>query len=265
VNELAARLRGRWGLVNDGAFPLSRRSVEPVRRADGGAAVLRLAPAGDLELAAAEWFGGRGAPRVLEIDHELGAVLLERVRPGTMLDAEPEEAVVPAAASVMRALWRAPDAGCPFPTVRDWGAALEPGSRAAGLYVELCDSSADAVVLHGDLHHFNVLRSGDGWVAIDPKGVVGEREYEVGALLRNPWSALLDEPRPGRILERRSTQLAEALGFDLERVRAWAYVQAVLAAAWCVEDGWDPAFPLAVADLLEPLTRARTAGPGPPR
>jgi streptomycin 6-kinase len=203
---------------------------------------------------------------VLDVDRARETVSMERVKPGTQLaDLLPEREAesTAAAAAVMRALWRPAPAQHRFPTVRDWGRPLT--GRAGGLHAELCELMGEPVVLHGDLHHFNVLRSGDGWVAIDPKGVVGEREYEVGALLRNPWPALLDEPRPGRILERRSTQLAEALGFDLERVRAWAYVQAVLAAAWCVEDGWDPAFPLAVADLLEPLTRARTAGPGPPR
>ena len=58
---------------------------------------------------------------------------------------------------------------------------------------------------------------------------------------------------------------AEALDLDVERVRAWAYVQAVLAAEWCVEDGRDPSFFRAVAELLEPLTRARTGGRRPPR
>ena len=134
LRRKAADLRERWELVSDGSFPLSYRYVEPVRRADGTPAVLRLGPDGDrelaLELAAAEWFGGRGAPRVLAIDRERGAVLLERVLPGMRLDAEPDEAVVGA----MRALWRLRGADCPFPTARDWGRALEPGSRAAGLY-----------------------------------------------------------------------------------------------------------------------------------
>jgi streptomycin 6-kinase len=110
----------------------------------------------------------------------------------------------------------------------------------------------EAVVLHGDLHHENILRSHEqGWVAIDPKGVVGEREYEIGALMRNPIP-VLHEPRT---LERRADQLAEALGLDRARIRAWSWAQAHLAAAWAVEDGEDPAHWLAVAERLEPLTR----------
>jgi streptomycin 6-kinase len=218
------------------------------------------------ELDAHEWFSGPGFVPVLEIDRERGSVLMERVEPGTQLAAllpEREEEATAAAAAVMRTLWRAPRADHRFPTVRYWGRSLS--GREAGLFFDLCDSMGEEVVLHGDLHHFNVLRSGDGWLAIDPKGVVGERAYEPGALLRNPVPELLDVPNPAAVLRRRSAQLAEALDLDVERVRAWAYVQAVLAAEWCVQDGWDPTFFRSVAELLEPLTRPRTRGLRPPR
>jgi streptomycin 6-kinase len=250
----AGSARERWRLVSDGSFPRSYRYVEPVRRADGSEAVLRVTPS-ELELDAAEWFGGHGAPRVLAVDRSLGAVLLERVRPGTTLVGEPEDVAVEAAAAVMRALWRAPVDGHRFPSVRDWGRSLAAGSRAAELFFELCDSMAAVVVLHGDLHHENVLRAGDGWLAIDAKGVVGEPAYELGALLRNPKPDVLSLPHPGRVLARRAALLCDALALDRARVRGWAYAQAVLSAAWSVEDGEDPSFALAVADLLEPLTR----------
>jgi streptomycin 6-kinase len=225
--------------------------------------VLRLGPPDEhefaVELDAAEWFSGHGTVRVLEIDRPRGALLLERALPGTHLRAlwpDDEEAATAAAAGVMRALWRPPELGHRFPTVQHWGRLLEPGSRATGVFRELCDSMDEPVVLHGDLHHDNVLRSGyDNWVAIDPKGVVGEPAYETGALMRNPWPGLLDVPNPARVLRRRADQLSELLGFEVARVRSWAYAQAVLAAVWSVSDGEDPSFPLAVADLLEPLTR----------
>jgi streptomycin 6-kinase len=211
------------------------------------------------EIAAAEWFSGRGAARVLAVDRARGELRLERVVPGTHLRElfpEHDEAATAAAAEVMRALWRPPDAAAGFPTVRHWGGSLTPGSRAAGVFFELCDSMAAPVVLHGDLHHDNLLWSDrDGWLAIDPKGVIGEPAYETGALLRNPCPGLLDVPDPARLLRRRVDQLSEALELDPARVRRWAYCQAALAAAWSVEDGEDPAFWLAVAELWDPLSR----------
>jgi streptomycin 6-kinase len=58
---------------------------------------------------------------------------------------------------------------------------------AESLFRELIASSESPVLLHGDLHHFNILSARrQPWLAIDPKGVAGEPAYEPGALLRNP-------------------------------------------------------------------------------
>ena len=204
-------------------------------------------PEFQLALDALLWFAGRGGVRVLELDRARGAVLLERIVPGTQLRTlvpEHDEAATIAAASVMRQSWRAPPAEHRFPSVREWGRAL--GGRPAAVYGELCETMGEPVVLHADLHHENVLRSGDGWVAIDPKGVIGERAYDTGALLRNPYPERLER----RMVARRADQLADELSLDRDRIWGWAWAQAHLAAAWAVEDGEDPAYWLACAELL---------------
>jgi streptomycin 6-kinase len=222
-----------------------------VRTSTGLPAVLKQGPPDDpefqQELDALTWFAGRGGVRVLKVDRAQGAVLLERILPGTQLRTlfpDADEAATSAAAGLMRRLWRAPPAEHRFPSAREWGRALR--GRPAEVYGELCDTMGEPVVLHGDLHHENVLRSGDGWVAIDPKGVVGEREYDTGALLRNPYP----EPLTRQMLARRADQLAEELSLDRDRIWSWAWAQAHLAAAWSVEDGEDPAYWLACAELL---------------
>jgi streptomycin 6-kinase len=271
LDRTAAEVRERWALVNDGALPMRNRYVEPVRRADGTPAVLKVGPAGDgdfdRELDAVEWFSGHGGVEVLALDRERGALLMERVFPGAELRElalEDDEAATEIAAGVMERLWLPAPATTRLPTVGDWGEESLTGHDAA-VFSELCDSSGAPVVLHGDLHHENILRSGEGWVAIDPAGVIGEREYEIGALMHNPWPGLLDLPRPGRILARRLDLLAERLGFDRDRLAAWAWVIAKLSAAWCVDDREDPAFPLACADLLAPLTSLSTPSRRPAR
>jgi streptomycin 6-kinase len=94
------------------------------------------------------------------------------------------------------------------------------------------------MLLHGDLQHYNVLYDNKrGWVAIDPKGVIGELEYEVGALLRNPME--LPELYTQRAtVERRVEILASVLPLDRSRVLRWCFAQAVLSAIWGVEDGY---------------------------
>jgi streptomycin 6-kinase len=90
------------------------------------------------------------------------------------------------------------------------------------------------------MHHENILSAGrEAWLAIDPKGVVGEPAYETGALLRNPVGQPLQEPDPVQVIARRVDVLAEVLGMDRQRLLGWGLAQAVLAAWWCIEDGQD--------------------------
>ena len=124
--------------------------------------------------------------------------------------------------------------------------------RAERLFAELLASMSGLVVLHGDLHHFNILAAErQPWLAIDPKGVVGEPEYEVGAFLRNPTPDLLSNPHAGWILSRRLDQFSEELSFDRERLRNWGMAQAVLSAWWSIEDhGYGGEEAIAFAELL---------------
>ena len=86
------------------------------------------------------------------------------------------------------------------PTVGDWVRAFDrylesDDQQIAGdlvkeardLFQHLEKSQSAKMFLHGDLQHYNVLRDEvRGWLAIDPKGVVAELEYEIGSILRNP-------------------------------------------------------------------------------
>ena len=76
--------------------------------------------------------------------------------------------------------------------------------RAADLLSELTETSGEPVLLHGDLHHYNILSAErEPWLAIDPKGIVGAAEFDVCAFLRNE---LLSQHEPERVLARRIDQ-----------------------------------------------------------
>jgi streptomycin 6-kinase len=110
--------------------------------------------------------------------------------------------------------------------------------EAEGIYRSLAGSQKQTMLLHGDLHHYNVLfDSNRGWVAIDPKGVVGELEYELGAIVRNPGE-VPDFYISRAVVERRLKQLTDALGLNFDRALSWSFAQAVLSAIWDVEDGF---------------------------
>jgi streptomycin 6-kinase len=132
---------------------------------------------------------------------------------------------------------------------------LESAQR---VHSRMAESQSRPRLLHGDLHHYNVLRDEErGWLAIDPKGVFGEMEYEVGASLRNPYERpeLFTDPS---VIERRVNCFARVLHLDASRILAWAFAQAVLAAIWVVEDGGP--IPLAhawlvLADRIRPMLK----------
>ena len=128
-------------------------------------------------------------------------------------------------------------------------------SNFENLFFELLESSEPPVLLHGDLHHDNVLSTIEGeYLAIDPKGVLGERCYEVGAFLRNPSLDLLKKEKLGKIMRRRVDMIVERLGFERERVIGWGISQAVLSAIWCDEDGVDcMEGMMRVAEILESI------------
>jgi streptomycin 6-kinase len=252
----------RWGLALDGPPPLVRYQglsdsgqVAFVRRGETQA-VLKLLPSGgdEARMAAvlAHW-DGQGAVRL--IDAAPGAVLIERAVPGCdladVIAAKSDEAATLAACEVMAALRRPAPASEAFRTVGDWGRAFERArqkaiaagfdagliERAGAAYGELLASQAAPALLHGDLHHHNILCGGArGWLAIDPKGVLGEPAYETGALLRNPIETpalCADEA----VIAARARLMADRLGYDLRRILGWAFSQWVLACLWAVEDG----------------------------
>jgi streptomycin 6-kinase len=271
----------RWSVAVGRPLPdLTYNYVAPATGSDGRPLILKLGvPNPELwtEIDALRLYEGRGCAQLVAWDREEGALLLERLQPGMPLSrlcAEDDERATSIAAGVMRALWRPVPAVHDFPTVGRWAAGFQRLRRrfdggtgplaearvqqAETLFADLLASAGKPVLLHGDLHHDNILDAGERtWRAIDPKGVVGEPAYEVGALLRNPFPALLSLPQPERILARRLDQVSETLGLDRQRLLDWAFAQAVLSAWWCLEDGvpcWEGM--LACAELLAGLRRS---------
>jgi streptomycin 6-kinase len=96
------------------------------------------------------------------------------------------------------------------------GAAGSLVEAAHGVYDRLAATQRHERLLHGDLHHGNVVFDRErGWLVIDPKGVVAELEFELGAALRNPWDrpALFTDPG---VIRRRARTLADGLRLDLD-------------------------------------------------
>jgi streptomycin 6-kinase len=244
---LIDELTGAWELTIVRPHPMTYHWVAAVTRADGTPAVLKIGvPDGHLadEAEALRIFDGQGAVRLLAEDAGRGALLMESAQPGTpVADLVPADDVAATAALITtgRRLHRVPPAGCTLPHLRSFRehfaraggpiprAMLE---RAAGLLDDLSEIDR---VLHGDLHHGNVLRHGTGdWLAIDPSPLIGDPGYDCGAMLYNPDPDRRD-PQLLRLVPARVEQLADGFGLPVERVRAWGFVMGVLSEVWTVE------------------------------
>ncbi|MFB6609799.1 aminoglycoside phosphotransferase family protein [Agromyces sp. NPDC056379] len=248
----AAWLR-RWHLRPDGD-PMTTASSRliPVRTSDGAPAMLKLAQVDEEErgaelLVALE---GHGAANVLA--HRDEALLLERATGTRDLvrmvaegrDDEASRTICAAAGRIHGAsalVLERPDPPelVDLPTwFRELFAAADglgaQHRRGADIAAALLDDPRDPVVLHGDLHHGNVLDFGErGWLAIDPKGLVGEAGFDYCNLLCNPSPerAL----RPGR-LERQFGVVAEASGIERSRLAQWLVAWCALSSTWFALD-----------------------------
>jgi streptomycin 6-kinase len=174
---------------------------------------------------------GDGAVRLLAQNGD--ALLLERCEPGTPLSAAGQDAALDVLIELLPRLWR--PAGEPFRTLVDEAAWWFPklprtrlGAAAREAIEALAGTQGEQVLLHQDLHGGNVLRAERSpWLAIDPKPLVGEREFDPASLIRDTRERI-DE----RLVQRRLDLLSELLGLDRERMRCWAIVHAL---AWGVE------------------------------
>lgn len=170
-------------------------------------------------------------------------LLLEEVVPGTPVSDLPDDAATVVLARSLRAMWRPVPPQCTLPTVAqecapltsDVGVPSRLVDPARAALAALLAAAPEPVVLHGDLHHGNLLRGPAGWVGIDPHGVTGDPLYDVGPLLLNPLPTEV-----AHLVGRRLDLLAAELAVDRDRLRQWGLVRAVLACTWSRAAGEPP-------------------------
>jgi streptomycin 6-kinase len=266
VSALTAQIAA-WNLVADGAELETPSSwLLPVRQGAVPAMLKIHKPESDERPGTdyLRYVGGDGAVRVLAADDD--ALLMERPT-GTrsLLDmavAGDDRGAAEILATTVAKL-QAPRGGAVPPTLvpleRHFASLFDLAHehpllhRSAACARALLASPRDVIALHGDLHHSNVLDGGPrGWLAIDPKGLLGERTYDVANLLGNPWPHGDIVHDSGRMLAI-GRLYADRLGMDADRVLAFALAHAGLAASWHLDDRSAPAYRLKCAEVLAPL------------
>jgi streptomycin 6-kinase len=258
--RLLKQCESRWGLKIDPPLtPFSYNYVAPAALEDGQEIIIKLGvpnPELTSEILALQTYDGRGSVHLVAADPRAGILLLERLTPGRMLSElalQNDEKATRIAAGVMKRLWQPLPAGHKFITIAQWAKGFKrlrdqfnggtgpfPAAlvrEAEAIYKHFLADSPKEVLLHGDLHHFNILSAGrEPWLAIDPKGIAGDPAYDAGALLRNPVPEVFNWPDLDKIQSRRLDILAEELQIHRWRIQQWAYAQVVLSAWWTFEE-----------------------------
>jgi streptomycin 6-kinase len=244
-----------WSLTSEGPVAnLSYNYVIKVRDSKGTPLILKLGvPNLDTanEMVTLQVYDGNGCARILKSDPKNGVMLLERLVPGTMLSEETDEMIVlENYIKVWKAIRRPVPNGGKTPSLAHWFEGLkqyrETGDVQISMeHVQLAEEFFQQVIytsegpelLHGDLHHENILYSEQkGWMSIDPKGVAGDPYFDVVSFLVNQLDS---KPDPKSILKLRVDTISEQIGLDRQRLLKAAIALGTLYACWAIEDN-DP-------------------------
>ena len=250
VPDLVAECVAEWNLrlgepYEPGAAGYTVRAELP----DGRDAVLKLIypdRESEHEADALALWDGHGAVQLLARDDERSAVVIERCEPGTALAAAGPDVALEVLIALLPRLWV--ETGEPFHTLEDeaawWIGYLPEQWERSDRTVErrLVDAAVDAltslspsqgqqVLLHQDLHGDNVLAAGrEPWLAIDPKPLIGEREFAVAPIVRS-----FELGHSKRDALYRLDRLTSELGLDRDRARAWTIGQTM---AWAFDSDY---------------------------
>lgn len=253
-NDLITYCEKRWSINIEFPYELSFNFVAPAIKSDGDKVVIKLVVPGEkgllTEIEALKQFDGNGIARLIDYDIQKGIMILEYVSPGEKLStlSNDHEATV-IISQVMKKLWKPAPNNSNIPTIfqretdfkrirqeNEYGIgpiSKEMLIKAEHAFSKLTESITELFLLHGDFHHYNVLSSNDNsWIAIDPKGLIGEREYDVIQFLLNklPSNNVLE------VTDRRIDILVNELGLVKERVLMWGYCHTILSVYWTIND-----------------------------
>ena len=214
------------------------------------------------------YFDGHGAIKLLDYSEEHHAILLERALPGRSLkenDPAQIQETIHSYSQVIKKIASLTLPNSSFCHVNTWLDAIDHirdlridkryVDKAKQLKSHLLQSSNKEYLCHGDLHLENIIQNKNDWLAIDPKGIIGEMAFEAAA-----FDLLYDDEMTNiktgqsKIIDR-IQQLSNALKIDNDRLLSWVFLRIMISIQWFVEDKGDPSRMIQLANYVYPLLK----------
>lgn len=203
------------------------------------------------EYNALKHFNGHNSVRVLDINEALSAMLLEQAIPGNSLKQMDKEETINVFSRVATSISSLPSPdNTHYTHMSEWCEAIDriKGNRididlvekAKTLKSTLLNSAKNEYLCHGDLHLENIIQHGEEWLAIDPKGVIGEMAFEAAAFDILTKEEIKNENSISSILLERTRRLSKSLEIEYKRLLEWFFLRSMISAQWFIEDNSDP-------------------------
>jgi streptomycin 6-kinase len=267
---IISSLAQHWRL--DGLIPVEQMNYNYVAlaiQADKTPVVMKISCDESLilnEYNALKHFNGRASIKALDIEKSHHALLLERAIPGTSLQENYPRQVkntIAIYAEVVKSLSTPISSTDEFTHVSKWCDTIDRIDKrqidqhlidcARDLRSFLLSSAEREYICHGDLHLENVIQHREQWLAIDPKGIIGEMAFEAAAFNLISDDEMRDTPTVSKTMHDRILALSTALDLSYQRLLYWFFLRVIMSAQWFIEDSGDPGGMLALAAHLYPL------------
>ncbi|WP_416150438.1 aminoglycoside phosphotransferase family protein [Salipaludibacillus sp. HK11] len=251
--SLIAYCERNWKLKLKDPYHLSINYVAPATMEDNTEVVVKICLPGKEftdELETLKLYNGRGTVKLIDSDTEKGILILEKITPGyTLAEENNDEKACRVAAKLLKKLVIPAPNHTKISPVNNREEKLrrlvinnpegigpiskEMMSKALNIFTYLTQTTSQVFLLHGDFHHYNILSSAnENYKAIDPKGVIGELEYDLIQYMLNK----LPEKGAYSVIEKRVNIFTNELKLNKERLLLWGYCHTVLATCWSVDD-----------------------------
>ena len=213
-------------------------------------------------------FDGHSAIKVIDMNIDLNALLLEQALPGCPLKSHDQSQIsdtIRIYSSVVKTLSDCQQNKNNYTHASSWCEAIDKitDTRIEKRFVDqakklksmLLHSATNEYVCHGDLHLENIVQNGTKWVCIDPKGIIGEMAFEAAAFDLLSDDEIKNSSDISSFILDRVTQLANTLNIDLNRLISWIFLRVIISAQWFIEDNGNPNQMLLLAEKIYPMVQ----------